>query len=487
MAYTTVDGLNGTIKTAIEELQANVPDFASGDESKYARVKSDLSGFEYVSVSGGSGTVTNIATTAPITGGPITTTGTIAITQATTSTDGYLISTDWNTFNNKQATGLSWLLASGGTLTGVNTITSNTANQLIYTGTYTTTANNQYYKNLTGSFTHRATASDVTSVLYINPTFVASANSQLAISVRVDPTYTIGAFTTTANIAFSAENGSFYSSVSSGARSYFRAATVANTWLFSTLTSRYALIGTGGFAVGSLNADDPITGFQSGLRVAISEITASGLAYIFAGTRTDTSGSLFIQRLGLSVTSSSGTLATSLLYINPVYQPSGTFSGGTFRNIYLLPTLNFTVGTNTVYGYDYQPTLTSTTGLTHYAWRHTAGFVAWDSILSPAQITSDQNDYNPTGFNNGGSPAGASILRLNSDASRNVTGLVGGVSGRLLIISNVGSNAIVLKDEDAGSTAANRFAFASDFTLNADQSLTLWYDATSSRWRSING
>jgi hypothetical protein len=51
---------------------------------------------------GGSGSVTSVATTSPITGGTITTTGTIGITQATTSTDGYLSSTDWNTFNGKQ-------------------------------------------------------------------------------------------------------------------------------------------------------------------------------------------------------------------------------------------------------------------------------------------------------------------------------------------------------------------------------------------------
>jgi hypothetical protein len=50
----------------------------------------------------GSGTVTSIATTGPITGGTITTSGTIGITQATTSTDGYLSATDWNIFNNKQ-------------------------------------------------------------------------------------------------------------------------------------------------------------------------------------------------------------------------------------------------------------------------------------------------------------------------------------------------------------------------------------------------
>jgi hypothetical protein len=53
---------------------------------------------------GGGGTVTSIATTGPITGGTITTSGTIGITQATSTTDGYLSSIDWNDFNNKYDT-----------------------------------------------------------------------------------------------------------------------------------------------------------------------------------------------------------------------------------------------------------------------------------------------------------------------------------------------------------------------------------------------
>ena len=47
------------------------------------------------------GTVTSIATTAPLTGGTITGSGTIGIPEADSTTDGYLSSTDWNTFNNK--------------------------------------------------------------------------------------------------------------------------------------------------------------------------------------------------------------------------------------------------------------------------------------------------------------------------------------------------------------------------------------------------
>ena len=52
---------------------------------------------------GGSGTVTSIAASSPLTGGTITSTGSIGILKANTSTDGYLAYTDWNTFNGKQA------------------------------------------------------------------------------------------------------------------------------------------------------------------------------------------------------------------------------------------------------------------------------------------------------------------------------------------------------------------------------------------------
>jgi predicted heme/steroid binding protein len=48
------------------------------------------------------GTVTSISTSGPLTGGTITGSGTIGITQATPFTDGYLSYFDWNTFNNKQ-------------------------------------------------------------------------------------------------------------------------------------------------------------------------------------------------------------------------------------------------------------------------------------------------------------------------------------------------------------------------------------------------
>lgn len=121
-----------------------------------------------------SGTVTNVATSAPITGGPITSTGTIGITQSNTTTDGYISSTDWNTFNNKQSTGLSWLLASGGAMTANNTISG----AFKITWTNTQSANN--------AVTHDFT-----------PGLTATANADVLTAFNINPTFTLGAFTPT--------------------------------------------------------------------------------------------------------------------------------------------------------------------------------------------------------------------------------------------------------------------------------------------------
>jgi hypothetical protein len=100
--------------------------------------------------------------------------------------------------------------------------------------------------------------------------------------------------------------------------------------------------------------------------------------------------------------------------------------------------------------------------------------------VSPAQITANQNDYNPSNL------ATSSVLRISSDASRNLTGLQGGADGRIIAIVNAGSNNILLRNEDAGSAAANRFALGgADLLLTPNEGAALWYDATSSRWRLL--
>jgi hypothetical protein len=83
-------------------------------------------------LNGNTGTVTSIATTLPITGGTITSAGTIGINNASASATGALTSTDWNTFNNKQAalvSGTNIKTVNGNSLLGsgnvsVGTVTS---------------------------------------------------------------------------------------------------------------------------------------------------------------------------------------------------------------------------------------------------------------------------------------------------------------------------------------------------------------------------
>jgi hypothetical protein len=99
--------------------------------------------------------------------------------------------------------------------------------------------------------------------------------------------------------------------------------------------------------------------------------------------------------------------------------------------------------------------------------------------ITPAQISADQHDYAPAGLSL------VSRLRLSSDASREITGLAGGNDGRWMIVANVDTNPIVLKDASVSSTAANRFDFGSDVTLSAKNVAVMQYDGTDSRWKLI--
>jgi hypothetical protein len=102
--------------------------------------------------------------------------------------------------------------------------------------------------------------------------------------------------------------------------------------------------------------------------------------------------------------------------------------------------------------------------------------------LSPPQITSNQNDYSPTGLST------ATVLRLTSDAARDITGIAGGTDGRILIVGNDNASAaITLKDAGGGSTGANRFSFGADVVIPAKSRAIVQYDSTDTRWKLIAG
>lgn len=108
----------------------------------------------------------------------------------------------------------------------------------------------------------------------------------------------------------------------------------------------------------------------------------------------------------------------------------------------------------------------------------TGGGTLCSPPLTPAQITSNQNDYAPG--------AAARFFRLSTDASRTITGLsVSQEDGRECEVWNAGSFNLVLAHESASSTAANRFVSqaGSNITLAPGSSVSLRYDGTASRWR----
>lgn len=102
-------------------------------------------------------------------------------------------------------------------------------------------------------------------------------------------------------------------------------------------------------------------------------------------------------------------------------------------------------------------------------------------VLSPTQITGNQNNYAPTNISNN------MVLRLSTDASRIITGITSGAAGRVLAVLNVGSNDLVLAHQSGSSTDTNRIIApnAENFTLPGGTSAILYYDGTSSRWRII--
>lgn len=117
--------------------------------------------------------------------------------------------------------------------------------------------------------------------------------------------------------------------------------------------------------------------------------------------------------------------------------------------------------------------------------KDTAGITLPSALLltgaiSPAEITADQDDYAPSGF------AAARIASLTSDDAYAITGLAGGADGREVILRNANAaDILTLKEEDANSAAASRFALGADFLLRAGQSVTLRYDGAAGRWRMI--
>jgi len=153
------------------------------------------------------GTVTSIATSSPLTGGTITTSGTIGITQSSNSTDGYLSSTDWNTFNSKQTAlnGTGFVKISGTTISYDNSTYYLASNPSAYIAlTNLSAGTGMSYDNTTGVITNALpdqvvslTGAGTTNISGSYPNFtITSADQYLgtvtSVAASVPTGFTIG-------------------------------------------------------------------------------------------------------------------------------------------------------------------------------------------------------------------------------------------------------------------------------------------------------
>jgi hypothetical protein len=103
--------------------------------------------------------------------------------------------------------------------------------------------------------------------------------------------------------------------------------------------------------------------------------------------------------------------------------------------------------------------------------------------LSPAQLTANTNDFNPTGMEEAG------LLILDLDAAHDLTGLAGGEDGREIWISvkNGSAGNLMIRHQSASSTAGNRFLIGvgTDLIVIPNQVVPFRYDGTLGRWVSL--
>lgn len=109
-------------------------------------------------------------------------------------------------------------------------------------------------------------------------------------------------------------------------------------------------------------------------------------------------------------------------------------------------------------------------------------------VLSPASAlsSSQTDDYAPVGIET------ARMLRLvpNVLGSSSISGIQAPNYMQFLTIVNIGNASpgnenIVLLSEDAGSVPANRFLLIDEIVISSNDSLNIFYDLDSARWRSM--
>lgn len=224
---------------------------------------------------------------------------------------------------------LYWTLASGGTLTGNNTIASGT-NTLgfTYTGTGTTVP-----------YTF------VTSI-------TATANSQAMVAFDLNTTFANGGFTNTINVGLKVRTGRVGFGIGSATPSaslHLRGegtTSTTNTFIIQDSSSNnlFRVLDDGLQRIGDAGSPPNV-----------------GAGTYATGASSKSGDSFYVNAIGGVIFQNAST-GQGIKFTGSVAPGAGI----DIRTIYDVHAYNFTTGTNTTYAYDYNPTFTGTTGLTRY-------------------------------------------------------------------------------------------------------------------------
>lgn len=257
----------------------------------------------------------------------------------------FLGTPSWTNFGSMITGTAPYLLTSGGTYT------TTTGNGLDLT-TSTLTSGNLVSLSSTGT----AAASNTQTVLNITTSGANATSTQTTYGARFSNTHT-GTSSTNAAIFATASGGSTNYALLTGAGN-IRAEGAAQMTLGTTGNSVLTIQGSGGGVIGNFwqvfSSTTPFDIFQAAGSSASGTRFRGASASVTVGTHT----ALQLSNLSWAVSSGSGTFIGWGL--KHTINTTGSFSG-------------------THIGYDYDPTLTSTTGLTNVSFRATSG-----NMLLPA-------------------------------------------------------------------------------------------------------
>lgn len=163
-----------------------------------------------------------------------------------------------------------------------------------------------------------------------------------------------------------------------------------------------------------------------------------------------------------------GVVEESIEWVDPPAGPGAT-PGGANTQVQFNDGGLF--GGNINFTFDKVLFLLATYGLTVNASLRLTGYI------NPTSFGTTQHDWDPTGLDN------ALLISFATSAAADVTGIAGGVDGRVLFLMNGSGNAVTLKAMNGGSTSGNQFGTFRDVIIPSLGGAILIYRAT--KWRVL--